>query len=255
MTTPQPAGDGMHAITLSRQYGSGGGEIAARVAQHLHWQLIDHEVVDQVAAELGITPQAARARDEHVEGFVARLVSRMRSVPAVVPGSSAGAPPQVAVPLETAAPEDTVYQETLRRIVESAADHGRAVILDRGGQVLLAARRDVLHVRIVAPLPARLAYVVQREGGDAASAQARIQMKDRDRSHYLQQMYHHQVDDPLLYDLVINTGVLALDQAVELIVQALAGKEQALTVPAAELGPARGMTSYPGLPGDLRPSL
>jgi cytidylate kinase len=244
----------MHAVTLSRQYGSGGGEIAARLAQRLHWQLIDHDLVTQVAAELGISPQAARAHDEHAEGFVGRLVSRMRTVPTVVPGPAAGVLPQVAVPLEAAGPDDSVYQETLRRIVESAADHGRAVIVGRAGQVLLAARRDVLHVRIVAPFPARLAYVAQREGLDAAGAQARIQVKDRDRSQYLQRQYHQQVDDPLLYDLVINTGVLALDQAVELIMAALAGKEQALPVPAAELGPARGVAPYPGLPGDLRAS-
>jgi CMP/dCMP kinase len=253
MSTPQPAGAGMHAITISRQYGSGGGEIAARLAARLHWQLVDHDLVAQVAAELGITPQAARARDEHGEGFVARLVSRIQTVPTMVSGSFAGVSPRIAGPLGAESPEDSVYQETLRRVVASAAEHGQAVIVGRGAQVLLVERRDVLHVRIVAPLAARIAYVAQREGLDAAHAQARIELKDRDRSRYLQQQYHRQVEDPLLYDLVINTGVLALDQAVALIGQALAGKGQALAVPAEELGPVRGVARYPGPPGDLRP--
>ena len=54
----------MKAITISRQYGSGGGEIGARLAARLNWGLIDHELVAQVARELGITEQTAQARDE-----------------------------------------------------------------------------------------------------------------------------------------------------------------------------------------------
>jgi len=51
----------MRAITISRQYGSGGGEIAARLATRLGWKLIDHEVVVRVAQELGVTEAEAEA--------------------------------------------------------------------------------------------------------------------------------------------------------------------------------------------------
>ena len=57
----------MRAITISRQYGSGGGEVAARLARRLGWQLVDHEIVAQVAHRLGITEEEAQVRDEHVE--------------------------------------------------------------------------------------------------------------------------------------------------------------------------------------------
>jgi cytidylate kinase len=105
--------------------------------------------------------------------------------------------------------------------VETAADSGQVVIIGRASQVILAPRRNVLHVRVVAPLQARVAYVAVREGLDEVSARGRVQLKDHDRSRYLQTVYHHHVDDPMLYDLVINTGVLSLDKAVELICQAL----------------------------------
>jgi len=60
------------------------------------------------------------------------------------------------------------------------------VIVGRGGQVLLADRRDVLHVRVVAPLEHRVVYVALREGLDMDTARARVQAKDRARGRYMQ---------------------------------------------------------------------
>ena len=64
----------MRAITISREYGSGGGEIAVRLAQRLGWQLVDHEVVVEVANALGVSEAEAEAHDEHVEGLASRLL-------------------------------------------------------------------------------------------------------------------------------------------------------------------------------------
>jgi CMP/dCMP kinase len=185
----------MRAITVSRQYGSGGGEIAACVAQKLSWQLIDHEIVAQVAHALGITPEEAEARDEHAEGFVARVLNtiQLATPAALVPVAVSPVPPAL---------QEQAYREALRYVVETAANASHAVIVGRAGQVLLAQQRDVLHVRIVAPLKQRITYVARREGLDEASAQVRVQLKDRDRTRYLQMQYQHSVDDPLLYDLV-----------------------------------------------------
>src|SRR5262245_55586904 len=55
----------MRAVTISREYGSGGGEIAARLARQLGWRLVDHEVVAQVARALGVSEAEAAAYDEH----------------------------------------------------------------------------------------------------------------------------------------------------------------------------------------------
>ena len=246
MSTIQPGGGEMKAITISRLYGSGGGEIAARLARRLNWHLIDHELVARVARELGISEQQAEVQDEYAKGFIARVVSQFVTTV-----------PTAAAPVVQVAPKDQTdqdrYQETLRRVVESAADTGRAVIVGRASQIILAKRRDVLHVFIEAPLQARIAYVALRENLDAARARERIQLKDGDRARYLQTVYHHHVDDPMLYDLVINTGVLSLDKAVELIFQALEGKAETLSRPSEQVGPARGLARYPGQPADFRP--
>jgi cytidylate kinase len=136
--------------------------------------------------------------------------------------------------------------------VEAAADQGHVVIIGRGSQVMLAARRDVLHVRVVAPLDRRIAYVSRREGITSEEAGLRIRWKDRDRRNYLRAEYHQVTDDPLLYDLSINTAVLNLDSAVDLILLALEAKSTMLRLPEEELGPAAGQSRYPGKPLDLQ---
>ncbi|HZS78567.1 MAG TPA: cytidylate kinase-like family protein [Ktedonobacteraceae bacterium] len=233
----------MRVITISRQYGSGGGEIAVRVAKRLSWQLVDHEIVAQVARRLGITEEEASIHDERVEGFIARALNALQIAVPVVPLSPTTSPAQ----------EERVYHEALRQVVETAANAGNVVIVGRAGQSFLAQRRDVLHVRVVAPLQQRIAYVAQREGLDEATAQARIATKDRDRARYLQTQHHLNVNDPLLYDLIINTHVIDLEGAVDLILLALERKGRMLGVPTGQLGAVTGLPRYPGRPGDLRP--
>jgi len=235
--------DLMRAITISREYGSGGGEIAVRLAQRLHWHLIDHEVVVRVALELGVSEAEAEAYDEHAEGIVSRILTSLQMIQ---PSILVAAPP---MPLTTDAHE---YNEARRRVIDAAVKAGHVVIVGRGAQVLLANRRDVLHVRIVAPLDARIAYVMQREGLDQASARNRIQGKERDRIRYLQAQHHLNPEDPHLYDLVLNTSILSLDSTIALITLALEQKATRLSTPTGDLGPVVGLTRYPDQPEDFR---
>ena len=238
----------MSAITISRQYGSGGGEIAVRLAQQLQWQLIDHEIVAHVARDMGITEEEAEIHDEHVESFISRVLGSMQLA----------APELLAsVPVVPVSPrmQERLYREALRRVVETAAETGNSVIVGRGAQVLLANRRDILHIRVVAPLEQRVRYVMRRESLNEANARARIQQKDHDRAYSLQMQYHRDVNDPVLYDLVVNSGVLDLESLVELIMLALERKARRLAVKTAELGAVTGLSPYPGTPADFHQSV
>src|SRR5512142_3258898 len=68
----------MRAITISREYGSGGGEIATRLARHLGWRLLDHEIVERVAIEMGTSVEQAEARDERTESFLVRAFNSLQ---------------------------------------------------------------------------------------------------------------------------------------------------------------------------------
>src|SRR5260370_507931 len=109
------------------------------------------------------------------------------------------------------------------------------------------------HVRIVAPLERRIVYVARREGLSETRARERIQLKDRDRTRYLQSRYHCHPDDPLYYDLMITTGVLDLDSAVELVLLALEHKARTLALPHPGLGPPAGLSPSPPHPPHLPP--
>ncbi len=232
----------MRAITISREYGSGGGEVAQRLAQRLQWQLVDHEIVVRVAQELGVSVEEAEAQDEYSESIASRILSSLQAMQ-----------PTLSVISPLPATTDTLsYQEALRHVVEGAVASGHVVIVGRGSQVLLGQRRDVLHVRIVAPLEQRITYVMRREGVTYDDARVRIQVKDQDRMRYIQSVHHRRSDDALLYDITLNTGVLSLDQVVELIGVALQEKATRLSIATGELGPGAGMERYSGRPGDFR---
>ena len=236
----------MRAITISREYGSGGGEIATRLASHLKWQLIDHEIVERVANEMGTSIGTAEAHDERTEGILARTFNNLQSLqPAYMVGASS----------EAFLRNEETYLKTVSRIVHAAAAQGHVVIVGRGSQVLLAQQRDVLHVRIVAPFEKRVDYVMKREGIDQAAAESRIKMKDYDRMKHLETAFHRKPEDAHLYDIVLSTSFLDLDSAVEIISLALQQKANQLSVKTGELGPAVGLPPYPDKPADFRPKV
>jgi cytidylate kinase len=233
----------MRAVTISREYGSGGGEIAARLAGRLGWHLVDHEVIVEVARALGISESEAEVHDEHADTLASRILASMGMAQSTVPAP-------LHVQLST---DETAYDEARRRVVEGAIATGHAVIVGRGAQVLLASRPDVLHVRIIAPLEQRISYVVQREGLDRAAAQRRIEYKDRDRAHFLMSTHRKNPADARLYDLVVNTAVLHLNSVVDLLMLALERKARRLIVAVEALGPGAGLGPYVGIPGDIGP--
>ena len=209
----------MRAVTISREYGSGGGEIAARLAKRLGWQLIDHALVERVASEFGTSTQEAEVHDEHVQGMVSQALN---SLLYLYPAAMASTPPEAFL-------SDEEYCEAFNRIVRAAAARGHVVIVGRASQVILAELRDVLHVRAIAPFEKRVVYVMQREGVD------------------------RHPDDAQLYDLVLNTSLLDLESAVDIICFTLQQKAKELATKTSELGPATGVSRYPAPPEDFRP--
>jgi cytidylate kinase len=239
----QSPADQMQAVTISREYGSGGGEIAARLADRLGWHLVDHEVVVEVARALGISEDEAEAHDEQADTLVSRILAGLSMVQSPVP---------VSVPIQFGT-DQPAYDEARRQVVEGAVTTGHTVIVGRGAQVLLSPRRDVLHVRIIAPLAQRIDYVMAREGMSRAEAEQRIRNKDQVRAHFLMSVHHRNPADAQLYDLVINTGVLSLDSAIDLLVLALERKAARLADPAEALGPGTGLAPYVEAPADTGP--
>ena len=131
----------MPIVTVSRQYGSGGSAVAARVASALGWTLYDNAVVDSVAARLGLTHEEVEAREERVPSFVERVTSAMAlGVPEVMP----------MVGDLLSQPTEERLVEVTAMVIEEAVQAGPAVLVGRGAQCMLAARDDALRGRMMA---------------------------------------------------------------------------------------------------------
>ena len=200
-------------------------------------------MVVRVAEMLHVSEEEAEGHDERVEGLASRIFKSLRLVHPTMP-VTVDIPPSM---------DSRAFYEARCQIIEGAVASGHVVIVGRGAQAHLAKRRDVLHVRIVAPFALRLAYVMLREGLDREAAQARIMKKDQERARYLETFYRRHPGDALLYDLVLNTGILDLESAAEVIAIVLERKAWQLSLPEQELGPAVGLPHYPGRPEDFRP--
>lgn len=230
---------GIHAVTIARAYGSGGGEIAARLAARLGWLLVDHALVVRVAREIGTNLEDAEMHDEHIQGTI---LAALAAIGPLFPDPTGTVPPATLL-------SDELYRATFDRLVRAAAARGRVVIVGRASEVILGGQPDILHVRVVAPFAQRVAYVMRREGMNRHAAEARIHRKDRDRATYLQREYHHRPDEIEMYDLMLNTGRLSLDGAVAVIREAM----RALSDGMREGAPGRivGLARYPTAPGDI----
>ena len=232
----------MRAVTISRQYGSGGGEIARRLAQRLQWRLFDHEAVVRVAEEMGISQEEAEARDESAPDFWTRVLQSLQMMQP---------PVGVSIPDSELNSNMRTYLDALKRVVNAAYKEGHVVIVGRESQILLTDRRDVLHIRVVASEEPRIRYVMQREGLSHDEAQNRLSEKDGSRNRLLKTEYQESPDNPLLYDMVVSTNVLSLDKIVDMMMLGLEAKAEQLGVDIQQLGPGAGMPRYPGQQQDF----
>jgi cytidylate kinase len=197
-------------ITISRQYGAGGSEVARRVADALGWRMVDNELVEQVAVRAGLSTAQVAAREERCSSFVERLAR-----------SLAAGTPDVFPPPDTAGgivelPEAELVKITETVVAEIAAQ-GRVVLVGRAASAVLAREADVLHVKLVAPRDFRLRMAAERLGCALAHATAVLDDTDTMRAKYHRQHYKRDWNDPLNYHMVLNTGLLGLDGAAEVV--------------------------------------
>ena len=200
----------MPIVTISRQYGSGGSEVAERVATALGWHLYDNAMVYEVARRLGMSTEEVSAREERVPSLPERIATAMAlGVPEVMP---------TVADLATEPSEERIVEVT-KRVIEEAVQAGPAVLVGRGAQCMLAARADALHVFCYAPPDTLVSYVITNLGMSREDAQRTVAEKNHQREQYVKRYWKRSWRDLANYHLCVNTAWLGLDGAAELIVQ------------------------------------
>jgi cytidylate kinase len=192
-------------------YGSGGSEVAERVALALGWSLFDNAMIDAIADRSGLTRAEVTAQDERVPSMVERLAAALSL------GSPEIMPPVPSGPMETT--EERIVAVT-KRVIEEAMQIGPAVFVGRGAQCLLAERSDALHVFCFASQGARRRYAMETFGVDAAEADRIVADMNKQREQYVKRHWNRNWLAHENYHLCVNTGWLGLDGAAQLVVEA-----------------------------------
>jgi CMP/dCMP kinase len=221
----------MAVITVARQIGSYGDRIAERVADVLGYDYVDRRLVEEIASITDTTPDEVEAYDEKGEGRVQYFLKRLL-VPEVSPGSfplSAAAYAselglEFAYVSEVDASEPTyldrgTYQLLITTLVQDFGQAGRAVVVGRASQVILADRPNACHVKLVAPTDLRCQRVAEMRSLDSNGARKLVEQHDQWRNDYLRNYHRADWDDPLLYHLTINTGKVSWEDAADLVVE------------------------------------
>lgn len=210
----------MATITVSRQYGSGSDYLVAHVCRALWYRYFDKMVMTRAAVEAGLQANEVVDFSEdnyQVQGFWERLLSWRgpRVVTQVGTWTEDAAGARVR---EVEALDEAQSVITVKAAILAAYKQDNIVIVGRGGQVILRDKPDVLHVRLIADLKARSQRLGERHNLPPYKAEALALEHDRASAEYIKRFHHVYWDDPLLYDLVINTTRLGIEGAAQLIV-------------------------------------
>ncbi len=189
-------------ITISREFGSGGRSIGRLVAERLGIPFYDKELVNEIALESGFAPKFIEEHGEHSPtGSLFSYAFAPQGIPGVMNGLSTS---------------DFLWNIQCSVILQ-LADKGPCVIVGRNADYILKDRPDVLHIFTFADMPFRAERIVKRYGESDKSPEARLNEKDKRR----RVNYHHYTGrtwgQSQNYDLCLDTGVLGIEQCVDII--------------------------------------
>lgn len=210
----------IRVITLEREYGSGGGEIAASIATRLGWKLWDQSLTEEIARRMDCDCGVVANHEEKKDPAYYRLLkSFMR-------GSFEGS---LNAPRLKMVDTDCV-REVVQKLLPEIADAGKAVIVGRGSAYYLSTRLDSFHVFVYAPFEERVQRL-QAIGKTEKEAIELAETVDRDRADFINKYFKVDWPGRHRFHLMVNSG-MGNEAAAEIILGALAQYEKERSVSA-----------------------
>jgi hypothetical protein len=189
-------------ITISREAGAGSGLIAEKLVNILkplsnypdsEWGIFDKNLIERVIEDHHLPNQLGKFMGEEVKPFLTEIMNEVFGIH----------PPLIKLEHKTT--------ETILRL----AFIGNCVIIGRGANLITAYMKNCFHIRLVAPLEVRIKNVQDFYGNSKQEAIDFVKSEDRKRNKFIEEHYHKKADDPLLYHLILNTGLLTLEEVSE----------------------------------------
>ena len=183
-------------ITIEREYGCGGGEIARLVAKHLGWKVWDQLLTEEIARLANCSKAAVEVREERTDPLYYRLFKSF------LRGSYEGS---INAPKLNLVDSETILRIT-RRVVEHAAERGNCVIVGRGSQQFLKNRPDTMRVFLYAPREDKVRRLLAR-GKSEQEAEQLVDTVDRERADFIQKYFNVEWPDRSIYHGMVNTAI------------------------------------------------
>jgi cytidylate kinase len=182
-------------ITIEREYGSGGGAIAAQLAQHLGWNLWDHRLTEEIARIANVAPSAVKRCDERMDSRFYRLAKTFWR------GSSERSSPLGAQTFDT----DRMML-IMEEITTRIAREGNSVVVGRGAPFFLRQQPDAFHVFLYAPRAEKVRRLVE-DGLNPTDAEEQVDAVDRERIAFVKHYFDADWPTRSLYHMMMNTAV------------------------------------------------
>ena len=183
-------------VTVEREYGCGGGEIAQRLAERLGWKLWDHQLTEEIAHLANCSKAVVEQREERTDPLYYRLFKSF------LRGSYEGS---INAHKLNLVDSETILKMT-ERVVQHAAGKGDSVIVGRGSQLFLKDRADTFRVFLYASREEKVRRLLAR-GKSEREAQELVDTVDRERAGFIEQYFNVAWPDRSVYHMMINTGV------------------------------------------------
>jgi len=211
-------------VTIDREYGSGGVDIAAKVAERLNWKLWDQLLTNEIARQMECDCRVVEEHEEKCDPLFYRLVR------AFMRGSYEGS---LNAPRIKMADTDCI-REVAEKVVKAAAEAGHCVIVGRGSAYYLGDRSDAFHVFIYAPFEDKVRRL-RAQGKSEKEAAQLAETVDQDRAAFIKQYFGVEWPDRHRFHLMINSA-LGEEHALSTILNGMAMANQqaaaAVTQPA-----------------------
>lgn len=202
-------------VSISRQVGTAGEEVANALAKRLEFRYIDYQVIQDAAREAGVSPETV-SEAEHTPSLMTRLLEALARNPSMPVAAWADPVPLSTNPLYTSID----YRRFVEQVIRETAAQGECVIVGHAAQVILRERLDTVRVLVTGSHGYRARRIVAGMGVDDKEASKIIERTDNERIDYFKRFYETGWLKPSTYDLCVNTDHMNPSQAAELIASA-----------------------------------
>jgi cytidylate kinase len=215
----------MPVVTIRGQMGSGAPEIGKIVAEKLHIDYIDREIIADVAKRLKWSKQGVADKETPPGSMWGRIAEALGRGYSIGPGYGGAYLPMYEIPLD-----DFHYLTGLESVIKELAGSQAVIIRGRGSQFILKEWPGALHVLLVAPEETRVNRIKTSLKLNESDARKEMNRSDSSHREFIKRYFQADLENPVNYDIVLNTGSLSFEDTAAIINKALKSKQKAQKV-------------------------